>query len=244
MTLPVPGRRLVEARARARPSSARPADETRPAARRAHVDAGARAAETAQLVDPHRFADAFERERTEVAQLEVVGHQRRGGLRHAGAVRRGELLDALREPDGVALRGIVHAQIVADPSRPPLRRSSVPCAPRARCRGCAGARGEVAQALAQEQGGVTGPLGVILERQRRAEQRHHAVAGVLVHRPLEAVHALGEQVEEAVEQPRATPRRRCCSASGMESWMSANSTVTCLRSPSSAARAVRMRSAR
>ena len=42
-------------------------------------------------------------------------------------------------------------------------------------------------------------LGVILVRDRRAEERHDAVARVLVHRALEPVHALGEDREEAVE---------------------------------------------
>src|SRR5437867_589880 len=46
-----------------------------------------------------------------------------------------------------------------------------------------------------------GALRVVLVRDRRAEERHDAVARVLVHRPLEAVHAVGEDHEEAVEDP-------------------------------------------
>src|SRR5207247_9931379 len=46
---------------------------------------------------------------------------------------------------------------------------------------------------------VARPPGVILVGDRRAEERHDPVAGVLVHGPLEAVHALGEELEEAVE---------------------------------------------
>ena len=45
---------------------------------------------------------------------------------------------------------------------------------------------------------VTGALGVVLVRDRRAEERHDAVAGELVDRALEAVHAVGEDREEAV----------------------------------------------
>src|SRR5947199_7127302 len=44
-------------------------------------------------------------------------------------------------------------------------------------------------------------LGVVLVRDRRPEERHDAVAGVLVYRALEAVHALGQQLEEAVDDP-------------------------------------------
>jgi hypothetical protein len=45
---------------------------------------------------------------------------------------------------------------------------------------------------------MAGALGVVLVRERRAEQRHHAVAGVLVHGALEAMHAVGEEGEEAI----------------------------------------------
>ena len=40
---------------------------------------------------------------------------------------------------------------------------------------------------------------MVLVRDRRAEERHDAVAGELVHRALEAVHPLGEELEEAIE---------------------------------------------
>ena len=45
---------------------------------------------------------------------------------------------------------------------------------------------------------VAGALRVVLVRERRAEQRHDAVARVLVHRPFEAVHAVGEDGEEPI----------------------------------------------
>src|SRR5262245_25062312 len=40
---------------------------------------------------------------------------------------------------------------------------------------------------------------MILVRDRGAEERHDPVAGVLVHRPLEPVHAVGEKLKEAVQ---------------------------------------------
>jgi hypothetical protein len=46
---------------------------------------------------------------------------------------------------------------------------------------------------------VAGTLGVILVRDRRAEEGHDAVAGELVHRAIEAVHALGEDLKQAIE---------------------------------------------
>ena len=138
--------------------------------------------------------------RAEVAQLEGVRHQRVRRLGDAGGVGRRELLDPLRDADGVPLGGVVHAQVVADAADHHLagveshaHRQGRPVAP---CQ----LGGERGQLVAQRQRRVTGALGVVLEPQRRAEQRHDAIAGVLVDGPLEAVHALGEEVEEAIEQ--------------------------------------------
>jgi hypothetical protein len=61
-----------------------------------------------------------------------------------------------------------------------------------------------AQGIAQVQGSVASALCVILVRDRRAEERHDAVAGVLVDGAFEAVHAVGEDLEEALED--AMPR--------------------------------------
>ena len=52
--------------------------------------------------------------------------------------------------------------------------------------------------VAQMQRRVAGALRVVLVRDRRAEQRHDAVAGELVDGPFEALHAVGEDREEAV----------------------------------------------
>jgi hypothetical protein len=101
----------------------------------------------------------------------------------------------------VALRGVVHAEVVADPAHDDLagveadpRREVEPALPAQRLR-------EAAELVAQVQGRVAGALRVVLVRDRGAEERQDAVAGELVHRPLEAVHALGEQLEEAVHDP-------------------------------------------
>jgi hypothetical protein len=49
--------------------------------------------------------------------------------------------------------------------------------------------------------GIACPLRMILVCDRRPEQSHDPVAGVLVDRPLEAVNALGEDREEAIHDP-------------------------------------------
>ncbi len=53
--------------------------------------------------------------------------------------------------------------------------------------------------VAQLQRRIAGPLRVVLVSDRRAEERHDAVAGVLVHRAFEAVHTLGQDLEEALQ---------------------------------------------
>src|SRR5881409_899247 len=52
----------------------------------------------------------------------------------------------------------------------------------------------------QIQGGRTGALGVVLVGDRGAEERHDAVAGVLVDGPLVSVNAARKDPEQAIEQ--------------------------------------------
>ena len=57
-----------------------------------------------------------------------------------------------------------------------------------------------AELARQVQGGRAGALGVVLVGDRGAEERHDAVAGVLVDGPLVAVDAAREDPEQAIEQ--------------------------------------------
>ena len=138
-------------------------------------------------------------ELAEVLEREVSPHQGGRRRREVARIGRGERLHALRKADGVPLRSVVHAQVVADRADDDLTRVQ------------AHARREADAVLTLHVGGVTrdlvaqlehriaGPLRVILVRNRRAEQRHDPIACVLVDRPLEEVHALGQDLEEAVE---------------------------------------------
>ena len=93
------------------------------------------------------------------------------------------------------------------------------------------------------QGGVTGPHGVVFMGHRRAEERHDAVAQHLVHRAFVAVHGVHHDVQRRVQELRASSGSRP-SINSVEPLRSAKSTVTCLRSPSRAARDVKIFSAR
>ena len=80
--------------------------------------------------------------------------------------------------------------------------------------------GEHADGVADVKRRKAGSLRVILVGDRGAEQRHHAVAGELMHRALEPVHAFGDDLEEVLDdaeplfwvEPRprgsSTPSRR------------------------------------
>jgi len=61
---------------------------------------------------------------------------------------------------------------------------------------------------AQRQCRVARPLRMILMRDRRAEERHDAVAGVVADGALEAMHAVGEDFQGSARACGAIPRRR------------------------------------
>jgi len=135
----------------------------------------------------------------EIAQGEVALHPIDGVGREQRLARLRERLHALGETDRLALGGVVHAQVVADASDDDLARVE------------SHAHGEVEpvldaqrvgvglQGLGEMERRVAGPVRVILVGDRRAEERHDAVARVLIDGALEAVHALGENLEEAIE---------------------------------------------
>ena len=108
---------------------------------------------------------------------------------------------------------------------------------------CSGAPAGIAQRLLDRQGGADGAPRMVLVGDGRAEQRHEAVAHELGDRSLVAVDRLQHQLEAAPDQG---VRLFGIEALGerVEPTTSANSTVTCLRSPSSAERGRRIFSAR
>jgi len=174
-------------------------DETRQTAGSCHIEAGAQCAHALELEDADRLGGALDLRRAEIAQCDIASDALGGCLAHADRVGRRHLLHALRQTDGVPLRGVVHAQIVADLAHYHLAGVE----PHAH-REVDGARqsqfvSPAFQLVARMQRRVAGALRVVLVRDRRAEEGHDAVAGVLVHRPLEAVHAVGKDLEEAIE---------------------------------------------
>ena len=119
-------------------------------------------------------------------------------LRDVHLARLGDLLHARREAHDVPLRGVVHAQVVADRADHHLAR--VETHPDREVESTAEAQfvGVAAQRLLEVERRVAGALRVVLMGDGRAEERHDTVAGELGDRPLEAMHALGEERSEAL----------------------------------------------
>ena len=101
----------------------------------------------------------------------------------------------------MAERRIVHAQVVADPADHDLARVDPQTDREVQTPRRPQLVGIAPHLVAEMERRPAGALGVVLVRDRGAEERHDAVPGVLVHRPLEAMHALGEDLEEAVHDP-------------------------------------------
>ena len=111
----------------------------------------------------------------------------------------GERFHALRQANIVAKRGILQAEIVADPADHHLARVEADADVEPDAVAGAHALGKGTHGVADVEGGEAGSLGVILMRDRRAEQRHHAVAGELVDRALEPMHAVGRDPEKVFD---------------------------------------------
>jgi hypothetical protein len=99
----------------------------------------------------------------------------------------------------VALGGVVHAQVVADLADHHVAR--VEPHPDREIQSFREPQlvGVAAELVAQAQRRVAGALRVVFVGYGRSEERHDAVAGVLVDRALEPVYALGQDFEEAVQ---------------------------------------------
>src|SRR5262249_38277104 len=153
---------------------------------------------TLELEDVHRLAHALHSESSEIVEAEVPGDERRRGFGEIYLARLSKVLHPRRETDRVPLRRIVHAQVVSD----------LPDDNLARVEAHPGREPEPAlavellrvapQFLTEVQRGVTRSLCMILVRDRRPEQSHDAVAGVLIDRALETMNTFGEDREEAV----------------------------------------------
>jgi hypothetical protein len=174
-------------------------DEAREPSRLRDVEPRAHCANSLQLEDGHGLTDTLDVEFAKVAQLKIALHQIRDVRRQIAGIGRGQALHPSSQPHRVALRGVIHAQVVADLAHDDLTRvESNPNGEADSLLALELAR-VGAKLLTEPERRVARPLRVILVRNRRAKEGHDAVAEILVDRPLEAVHALRQDFEEAIE---------------------------------------------
>jgi hypothetical protein len=175
-----------------------PTHERREAAAPREIEARTQRTRPQQSEDADGLTGAFDLHLPEVLQLEEPLDESRGGFRDQDLAAGGEILHASGEPHREALRGVVHAKVVAD-----LADHDLPGVESRAHRELDTARAELlrvdAQALGEVERRVTGATGVVLVGEGRPEERHDPVAGVLVDGAFEAVDALGEDREEAIE---------------------------------------------
>jgi hypothetical protein len=114
-------------------------------------------------------------------------------------IRFSQRFHPLGQTDGVSLRRVVHAQVVTDAADDDGSRVEAHSGREADAVLALHLGAVAGDLVAQVQRRVAGALGVIFMRDRRPEESHDAVAGVLVHGTFEAVHPLGEDGEELVE---------------------------------------------
>ena len=162
------------------------------------IEASSQGALADQLVDPHGLLEPLDRERAEILEIQVAGDERRGRVAHVDRVGGRELLHACGQAYREPLSGVVHAKVVADLAHHDLARVQ------------ADARGEVEAVLAlhfarllgkivpELQRRIARALGMVLVGDGRTEERHHAVAGVLIDGSLEAVDSVRQHLKEAV----------------------------------------------
>jgi hypothetical protein len=154
-----------------------------------------------QLPDGDRTAHTLDVEGTEVPELDVAAHQRRRVVGEVDLARFGQCLHPLGQADGIPDGGVLHPEVVGDRAdddlagvEPDADGEGEPSLPGQ----FVGVAGEL---LPEMEGGEAGPPGVILVGDRGAEERHDAVAGELVHRSLEPVDAVAEDLEVALHEP-------------------------------------------
>ena len=155
-----------------------------------------------QLEDRHGFLDALERLPADRRELEERAPRRMHRLARVDLAGPGRLLQARRDVGGVADRGVVHAQVVADLADHDHAGVDAHADPHRaqRPRGLVAARRGFLQLVADADCREQRPPHMILVRQRCAEQRHEAVAEKLVDRAFEAMDLAQRELEKLIQQ--------------------------------------------
>ena len=153
-----------------------------------------------QLVHLHRLGQPLHRPGAQRVDLHVAFHQleRRGAEDNRARVR--ELLHPRRQMRRLADGGVVHPQIRADGPHEHVARVQPDADLDGEAVSAAHAVGVLLHRLLHPQRRVARAHGVVLVGQRRAEQRHDAVAHHLVDGALVPVHGLHHVLEDGIQE--------------------------------------------
>ena len=177
-----------------------PTDETRQAASGGRLEARSCGADASQLVDWYRLGQSLDRHQAKRVHGDIALRQLEGIGRGQHGARLGQLFHATCQMRGLAHDGEVHVQIVADGTDDDLTRID-PDADRHRHSVSVLKLFRISRnGLLHSQRRITSVHRMILDRERRAEQRHDAVAHDPVHRALVAVDGLGHAFDHRIEQ--------------------------------------------
>ncbi len=135
----------------------------------------------------------------QIARFEVAGDEPRRRRAGEHAARACVLLQAGGHVGGVTDRRVVHPEIVADLAHDDRSRVETDSHLEAPVETWRQLAAQVTDAALDREGGVSGAPGRVLVRDRRAEQGHDPVAGVLIDRALEPVHLGRDHLEATID---------------------------------------------
>ena len=174
--------------------------ERREAARRLGLQARAERREADDLEDFHGRGQSLDGHRPERLHLDVALGEAQRLAGDQGRAGPGELLHARGQVRRLADGGVVHVQVAVDGAHDHLARVEADADLHVDALAPAQFLGVPAHRLLHADGGAAGAHRVILVGDRRAEERHDAVAHHLVHRALVAVDGLHHPLEDGVEE--------------------------------------------
>jgi hypothetical protein len=176
-----------------------PADEAREPPPRRGLETGAGGAGPHQLEHLDRLAEPLDRHRAERGDLdEALGQVQRLGGEPDAAGRR-ELLHARGQVRGLAHGGVVHAEIAADRAHHDLSGVDADADLHLHALRAAKLIRVAPHDVLHPERGIARAHGVIFMGERRAEERHDAVAHDLVHGALVVMDGVHHQREDGIE---------------------------------------------
>jgi hypothetical protein len=177
-----------------------PADKTRQSSRHPGLESPPERTRADQLKDLYWFRQPLHRDGSQGRDLHQPLHQPEGVGRQEDAPSGGELFHAGREMRCLAHGRVIHVQIIADRPHHDCAGVETDAHLHGDAMGAARFVGIGPDRGLHGEGRIAGPEGMVLMRNRGAEQRHNAIPHDLVDRPLVAVHGRHHAFQDGIEE--------------------------------------------